>query len=154
MKDAKLLCEIIDAILNGISTTNKKRLDNLYKSKDRDFPEKNELDRRLSDAIDFLLDQPDLHNGALMKPHLVYSLLLAVMQVTGPTATLEDVLDGPAREVDTEGVSARLSELAEALEADAEDGEFREFVDASSSRTNVAAQRRVRMRRFCGALIG
>ena len=38
--------------------------------------------------------QTDLHNGALMKPYLVYSLLLAIIHVSGPVETLADVFDG------------------------------------------------------------
>ena len=154
MKDAKLLCEVVHAILNGITTTNKKALDDLYKSRDKEFPERAVIDRRLSDAVDFLLDQPDLHSGALMKPHLIYSLLLAIMQVVDPMGTLAEAFDGPATRINPQEASTRLSQLAEALEADGEDREFGDFVDASSSRTNVAAQRIVRVRRFCDALAG
>ena len=154
MKDAKLLCEVVHAILHGIVTTNKRHLDAVYKSRDKEFPEREEIDRRLSGAMDFLLDQTDLHNGALMKPYLVYSLLLAIVQVSGPVETLADVFDGDAHALDPQGASARLSQLAEALDAESDEDEFKEFVDASSSRTNVAKQRRMRMERFCRALIG
>ena len=154
MKDAKLLCEIIHGILHGIVTTSKKHLDALYKSKDKEFPEREDVDRRLAAAMDFLLDQTDLHNGALMKPYLVYSLLLAIVQVMDPVTTLADVFDGRAQQLDRQSASARLSQLAEALDADSDEDEFKEFVDASSSRTNVAKQRRVRTERFCKALIG
>ena len=153
MKDAKLLCEVIHAVLNGIVTTNKKQLDNLYRSRDKEFPERDDVERRLSEAMDIILEQPDIHHGALMKPHLVYSLLLAIIQVVRPVETLVDVFPGPPRRLDPQTTSARLSQLAEALEVDERDEEFGPFVDASSSRTNVAAQRKVRMQMICDALM-
>ena len=111
MKDAKLFCEIIHAILNGIATTSKRHLDELYRSRNDDFPEERDLDRRLSRAMDFLLDQPNLHNGALMKPHLVYSLVLATTQVTEPTATLAHVFDGAGRQIDRGNAATRLARI-------------------------------------------
>ncbi len=153
MKDAKLLCEVVHAILHGVVTTSRRHLDALYKSRDKEFPEREEIDRRLTGAMDFLLDQTDLHNGALMKPYLVYSLLLAIVQVAAPIETLTEVFDSGGRSLDSQGAAARLSQLADAIDADS-DEEFRDFIDASSSRTNVAKQRQVRMEHFCRALIG
>lgn len=154
MKDAKLLCEVVHAILHGIVTTNKRQLDALYESRDKAFPEGEEIERRLSAAMDFLLGQADLHNGALMKPYLVYSLLLAIVQVAGPIRTLADVFDGQGQALDPQIASTRLSQLADALDVGSNDKELRAFIDASSSRTNVAKQRKVRMERFCRALAG
>ena len=154
MKDAKLLCEVVHAVLNGITTTNKARLDALYRSRDDAFPEREDIARRLAAAIDFLLRQEDIHSSALMKPHLVYSLLLAAMQVASPMETLADVYGGPAARAEEQETAGRLGELAEALEAEDVDRDYRNFVDASSSRTNVAAQRTTRTRQFCIALVG
>lgn len=154
MKDAKLLCEVIHALLNGIKTTNRKHLDALYRSKDKEFPEREEIDRRLCSVVDFLLGQPDIHRSALMKPYLVYSLMLAVIQVMAPITTLVEAFSAQKFQLDRQGVSTRLSELADALEMDSKDEKFREFVRACSGRTNVAAQRQTRMVAFCKALTG
>ena len=154
MRDAKLLCEIIHAMLNGIVTTNKNHLDGLYRSRNDAFPEHVHVDRRLCGAMDFLLDQPDIHNGPLMKPHLVYSLILAAVQVAEPLAELASVFGGQGRPIDRRGASIHLGRLADALEQDGGEGELRRFVAASSSRTNVAGQRQVRTQYFCRALTG
>jgi hypothetical protein len=153
MVDAKLLTEISHAFLYGISTTSKRSLDDLYKGRDKEFPEEIEVERRLSIALDQLIAWRDIHNTALMKAHVVYSLILALMYVREPVTTLEKHFSSPRlEEFDESSVIANLTALAAALDNADDAGELSPFVEASSERTNVIDQRTTRFVWFCRAL--
>src|SRR5258708_7110687 len=53
MADAKLLCEIVHAIVNGITTTNASKLDSLYRKFDEEFESETELLEMLLCDFDF-----------------------------------------------------------------------------------------------------
>lgn len=153
MEDTKLYCEIIHALLFGISTTTKKRLDDLYKLKDKQFPEDSEIKGRISTAIDVILGLPDIHKSVLMKPYMLYSLILAITHLTRPVPALQDVYFSDGKyHLNNDIALANLTALAEAVESDGENPPFSEFVKASSSKTNVKAQRETRFIWFCKAL--
>jgi hypothetical protein len=157
MADQKLLTEVANAYFSGISTTNRRTLDILYKDHDRaaDFPEeeRDDLDRRMRGALGALFEWADLYETPLMKPHQVYSLLLALMHFQKPLDELEDLYDGAMEMSDDDAVLVNLSRLAEAVERGVDDaGRLKPFVRASSEKTNVGAQRAARFNWFCRAL--
>jgi len=78
MADTKLLTEICDALINGIRTTNKIILDNLYKSKNDRFPEQTEFDLWITDAVETIRRWTGIHNTSITKPYIIYSLILAM----------------------------------------------------------------------------
>lgn len=155
MADAKLFAEIIHALLGGVSTTNKKKLDALYRDHDEEFRQSPQIERRFRSAIELLLEFEDLHGGPLMKPHMIYSLLLATMHVLDPVDVLNPIRPvAEPIEIDRLCALPRLSALAEAARRENENaGEFREFVEASEARTNVKEQREIRIRWFVDALL-
>jgi len=153
MEDTKLYCEIVHALLSGISTTTKKKLDDLYKLKDKQFPEATEIKGRISAAIDVILGFPDTHKSVLMKPYMLYSLILAITHLTRPVPTLQGVYPSDGKYLlDNDVALTNLTALAEAAESNGETSLFSEFVKASSSKTNVKAQRENRFIWFCKAL--
>ena len=153
MADAKLLSEVIHAYVHGISTTDKRKLNRLYKDHDQDFPQEEELDRRIRTAFDVLLGLPSLRNTELTKPFHVYSLLLAVMHVQEPLQALVNI--APEGEpLDLDGAKRGVELLADAVEAGDEDGRFGPFVKASADKTNVGAQRETRFLWMVRALRG
>jgi uncharacterized protein DUF262 len=153
MADTKLLTEISHAFFDGITTTNKRKLDDLYRSRDEEFPEETELGNRIRKGFDQLADWDDLYGTALMKPYAVYALVLAIMHLQEAIPALDGVVDDADVQMQAEDeVVVNLSRLAEALEADDEEGPMREFVRASSERTNVESQREMRFRWFFRAL--
>lgn len=155
MADAKLLCEIVHAILNGITTTNATKLNSLYRMFDQEFAREKELKQRLSFAFDFLLECEEIHNSALLKPFSVYSLILAISHVTQPIDVLQ-----PEYEItenhdlsDRNRILQNLTLLSEVLEdADNAPEEMKAFVDSSTSKTNVAKERSTRFQWYCRAL--
>jgi Protein of unknown function DUF262 len=153
MADTKLFTELAHAYIYGIKTTNKGALDALYKSRDETFPEEKRLSTRLTYAFDTLIGWPALHKTSLMKPYLIYSLILAIMHVSSPIKILEDVHKSPGLpRLDNTAAITNLSTLAEALDTQDETGKFKTFVRASSERTNVADQRKTRFIWFCRAI--
>jgi hypothetical protein len=143
MQDQKLLTEITSAYFDGIKTTNKRTLDAVYRNHDKpeDFPneEQAELERRLRTALDELFGWHDLYDTPLMKPHQVYSLVLALMHMREPLTQLQGIYEGDDAQIaDEDVVLVNLTRLAELLEEDEElAGDLRQFVRASSEQTNV-----------------
>ena len=158
MQDQKLLTEIASAYFDGIKTTNKRTLDGVYAHHDKptEFPNDDQanLERRLRPALDQLCGWHDLYETPLMKPHQAYSLVLALMHMQEPLAKLQDLYPGAGLRIARENVVlVNLTRLAEVLEGAEElAGALRPFVQASSERTNVAAQRAARFKWFCRAL--
>jgi hypothetical protein len=146
MADSKLLAELVHAVVFGITTTKKPDLDALYRDNDAGFDQEETLRASLQGAFDQLLLWEPLHKSPLMKPHVVYALLLAVMHRAQPIASLTPVAPPSASPVDDDTALENLSVLAEALEASEEEtpARLRRFVAASSSATNVSSQRQTR----------
>jgi hypothetical protein len=153
MADTKLLTEICHALLYGIETTSKSKLDKLYKECDKTFPQEEEHGSRVSGALDQLLEWPAVHGGALMKPHIAYSLILAMIHMRHPVSSLQPVFNSPGlSEFNKELILGNLTQLAAALDNPDGFADYEEFVTACSSRTNVRAQRELRFTWLCKAL--
>ena len=160
MQDQKLLTEICAAYFLGITTTNKRTLNNVYRDHDKNdqFPEdeRSELNGRLRRGLDQLFAWDDLYGTPLMRPNQVYSLVLAIMHLESPVETLLSEFD--PQEAQTHGedvVLVNLTRLAEVLELGDEQlaDELRPFYRASAEKTNVKAQRITRFQWFCRALV-
>ena len=158
MADAKLIAEIVHAFFNGIQTTNRSKLDKLYKQYNGTFRDEEKLRKRISAAFDQLFAFEDLWNTSTFKPFMAYSLLLAIMHVQDPVPTLQDRyhLD-TAHEIRALAATANISALVDEFD-NRENNEgnrlFSDFVEASEKGTNVAEQRAIRFRYFCEALLG
>lgn len=153
MADTKLLAEVCDAFIHGITTTDKRILDKLYKVRDKEFLEEEEFGERLTTAIDELSEWTDILGSNLTKPYIFYSLLLAVTHLRKTVDSLSQEFPSPEiEEFDLNAVAANLSLLSEALENPDEAGEFGAFVKACTSKTNVRDQRKTRFQWLCRAL--
>jgi hypothetical protein len=64
MGDNKLLTELADSFLNGIRTTNKEILNTLYREKDDQFPEQDDLSGRILPAFNTFRHWEDLPTQA------------------------------------------------------------------------------------------
>jgi hypothetical protein len=156
MNDTKLLAEIIHALLHGITTTNKRSLDALYRSRDAEFPETDQIRAQLEGALDMLMGLHEIHNTRLMKPYAAYALVLAMVHAHHPVGQLaDDERPGGVGFQDRTQIVRNLSELLEALHAEDDErdaGPLTGFVRASSAMTNTAANRKTRFRWFYDAL--
>lgn len=144
MNDAKLLSEIVYALLNGISTTKSRELDKLYSDHDKQFDEADQFEANLTEAIDNILQWKPLHGGALMKPYHLYALILALTHRLHPVGSLLKEYQPTDTRIDLDVVLPNLSTLAEAAEDPETESRFNEFVQAGAEKTNVGEQRRKR----------
>jgi hypothetical protein len=118
MADTKLLAEICDALLNGVRTTNRRILDRLYREHDKTFAEEKLLERCLNEAFDLISSWDTIHGSNLIKPYIVYSLVIAVIQLQHPFSALaeEKIPKGSLRS--SKRIAANLSVLNDALNYD------------------------------------
>jgi len=153
MADAKLLTEICDALINGIKTTGKTSLDNLYKSRNDRFDERAEFDLWITDAIDTIRQWVGVHNTNLTKPYIMYSLILAIIHTTRivPALQFSFKRNAPVA-IETAHAEVNLTALSAALDYDEPPTEFAEFVKACSAKTNVKQQREIRFQWLCRAI--
>jgi hypothetical protein len=148
MADAKLLTELSHAYFNGIATTNKNKLDQVYKDNDKVFAQEKDLGTRLRKALDLLLAAPALQESPLLaRTHVFYSLVLATMHAQKILPTLETQIKPVPGKLKIARAIGNLEMLASALITKEDDDEpitssqFDEFVKASTDRTNVTEQR-------------
>lgn len=158
MQDQKLLTEICSAYFDGITTTSKTTLTRVYRDHDKveDFPQRNDLDGRIRDALDWLIASEDLFETPLAKPHQMYALILAVMHLQTPIDSLVGDFDPEDVSIADDDVAlVNLSRLAEVLEVEdvRHAGRLKPFYRASAEKTNVEKQRSTRFTWFCKALI-
>lgn len=153
MADAKLYSEIIRAVVHGIETTNKSKLNNIYKEFDENFEQENRFKAILIDAFDFILSMQEIHRTALMKHYTVYSLALAIMHTKHNIETLTPLHEGGLEMAERGQILVNLSQLSAALEyPDTAPQKLKSFINASVDRTNVKNQRETRFIWFCDAL--
>jgi hypothetical protein len=153
MADMKLLTEICHALRDGIETTKRKDLDKLYENGDEAFPEEGEFGRRLREAFEQVVEWPQIHRTPLMRPHVVYALILAVTHCRRKVDSLEPVYSSPrTKDFADDLVQVNLASLSEALEDPENAGKLRPFVDSCSGKTNVREQRQQRFIWLCKAL--
>jgi hypothetical protein len=155
MADNKLLTELADSFLNGIRTTNKEILNALYRDKDDQFPEQDELSGRILPAFNTFRQMEPIHHTELVKPHMAYSLTQAIAHVTKPVRKFETLfrLQRP-KALDWRLAMPRLTALAQAVERAEDTGKYGKFVKASGEKTNVKSNRETRFKTFCEALVG
>lgn len=159
MADASLFSEIIYALMEGIESSSKAKLDKLYADHDDSF-DSTFLMTLLSQALDRIMDWPDIFNGPLMKSYNFYCLILAICHVySGPLESLDGLYSvQPALFTDKNTALVNLTKLAEAVEGQnissiARPG-LAPFVYACSGATNQRERRLVRFQYFCRALVG
>lgn len=152
MQDMKLLAEVSHALLDGISTTDKRALDNLYRDYDGAFPETEDFRRRIEAAVRFVDSLGAIHNTSLMKPYSMYALILAVIHAKKATPCLVSVADGGQGLAKVSVCEQRLSILAAAIDDERYPKKLEKFVKASEKGTNVKAARITRFKHCLDAV--
>ena len=154
MADASLFTEITLAVLSGITSASEAKLDGLYLSRDKEFPEQAQIERRFEQALSVLFAWTQIHGSPLMKSYNFYTCLLALTHAQAPVAALQDLvlLREPVR-LDPEFALANLGALAAALTDEEPDPSLGPFVAACAKATNRLEPRRERFRWFSRALL-
>jgi len=146
MADLKLLTEVVHAYFNGVTTTNRKALDGIYKRFDKEYADQRRIEDQLSKTIEVIASLEAIHHGQLAKPHMIYSLILAIWHKTYGVPSLDaNIPRPPAHTINLGLAQEKLTELAAALE-EPEPDRFADFVSASLEKTNVKAQRESRIK--------
>lgn len=154
MQDVKLLTECAHALAYGVKTTNKNSLNQIYERYDGAFPQRSDYEVAFDYALEKLQALPTIAEGNLAKPHIVYSLLVALLSHRMDIPDLENEYD-EGEDIDPDVVQQNFVALSDAMELDdddLEDSPYAEFVSASSARTNVKDQRETRIKWMMRAL--
>jgi hypothetical protein len=155
MLDAKLITEIVHARFYGITTTNARTLDSLYKSRDVTFDGAAHIEDELMQAMAKISEWPEIHDGPLAKPYQIYALALALIHVRNRIEAVDAIFTSPQLDnIDQAVALPALSLLSSAVEQDDTGGDYGAFVEASTSKTNVRKQREIRFYWLCRALVG
>ena len=153
MGDNKLLTELCDSLLNGIRTTNKKILDDLYRTLDEKFTEKDEFYSRMTHAFTLIRQLESIHDTALMKPYMIYSLVQAITHCTKPVQKLNPLFKSPkTKMLAVDFIVPNLTILAQAADQEEPEGKYSNFIKASTEKTNTRENRGTRFKWFCRAL--
>ena len=152
MADRKLLAEIVHAMLNGVTTTDARALDSMYRQYEHvEIPDS--VPVAIDSAFDRILGWNGIHDAQLLdKGYIVYSLALAIVAVDSNWSTLEEAIDQASGKSIHHNAELNLAELSDALRSESESEYFAEFIEASSEKTNTKAQRETRIRWIANAL--
>jgi hypothetical protein len=152
MQDLKLYTEIVHAIMYGVSTTNKEKLDKIYRDNDKSFDQEGFVKERIEPALGLVGKLDFLEDTNLSKPYQVYSLALAFVRViserVNPAERIEELFN-------MDRLEGKLTEMSAELDSPIEEIRNplrREFVEASTERTNVKEQRERRIEALCNAI--
>ena len=155
MQDGSLLTELCVAFTLGIKTASKKILDDFYKNRDEQFPEREALETQLQSGFDLLTSLEDIHRGPLMEPRQFYTLVLAASHMQRAVPLLNPVYEFPADfSFSKDAALSSLGSIALALQNDESSPGLAEFMSASSSATNTERNRSTRFLYYCRALTG
>jgi hypothetical protein len=153
MNDTTLIAEIWHSLENGILTTKASDLEQLYRLHDVDPFDHKPRGGYLGDAFDTLQNWRDLYETSLCRPYMIYGLVLAIIHMKHNVSSLRSVFASPKiAKLDQKRTLRNLTTLASAFDAKDDTGQYRTFVSASTEKTNVESQRKVRFRWFCRAL--
>ena len=154
MADSKLLSEIMHALLNGVTTTTKIKLDALYAANNKGaaVEEEDALRSAIEAAFDLVLRLTDIRGTALMRMNVFYALLLAAVEVSTEWDSLAYLRPADWVPNVSPSASANLLKLAAALEDPESYPDLRDFTDAAAEKTNVKDQREMRVRWLIRAL--
>lgn len=157
MGDAEFFADLALAVQDGIVSTSPKKLRDLYKAYDDEFPPDSGIQEKIGAAFESLIDNLSAIQGTYAtKPHVFHSLLCAMIhnKFGLPGAEQETGLQ-PIGEFFSNRVAAVTSILTiAAAHEEKELGDFAEYVKAASEGGNRAAQRAIRVKWMCRALRG
>jgi hypothetical protein len=124
-------------------------LDRIYRKYDVKFDDKTLFSQLFDNAFNFICGLEFLSDTSLAKPHIIYSLALAVIHTLRPLPNLAPVAGISVDRLNRRQLELQLSEMAEALELDQSEvpnSPYKDFVGAASERTNVKSQREIRVK--------
>lgn len=150
----QLMAEIIDAMLNGITTPTAKSLRTVYQDNERQFSSVPDFTRRLDKARACLGRWEQIRRMKLRKHYQIFALMLAVIHAETDLATLRSDLGARKAMRTDDHVLKALEPLDRAVRSKSTMGRYAPFWAATHEKTNVRANRLKRCKYFYAALTG
>lgn len=155
--DQQLMAELVDAMLNGISTPTAKSLRDVYQRHERQFSSARNFQGRLERAraqIDVWAGAGLRRNRLMRKHYHLFSLVMALIHTQGDLAALRRDLGRPKQLLPDNEILSALQKLEEAAKNKVESGRYAPFWGATREKTNVRQNRLTRCIYFYRALSG
>lgn len=155
MEDSRFIADICVGMRLGIISASEKKIDEIYRDFDQNFPEENIYASSLELAFNEVIRFRDYLGDELLKKYQLYCLMLAFIHVNMPIPALQSVFHSDGLGVQDEArVAERLSRIAEALASGGDGGDagLVEYLANSSKTTDRKIQRESRFRLLCEAL--
>lgn len=160
MADADLLTELAQVLLVGIVNREPKALRKLYSDHDTNFPKRQEIHRRVADTLDFIRDHmPAVGDSGLLVSHQFYCLFAALVfnkfgNVPNSIFERSGLNSESSFAKHPDQAQVKVLELLSAYDRDDRNGQYKDFVEASSATTHRVKQREIKALWFLRALQG
>lgn len=157
MLDADLITECCQLKVDGIQNRSAKKLDNLYKRFDYEFPIKQELEENIVTSFDFIKDNlGQVFDECNVQSYLFYSLMGALLfnryGIPDSKGDLEELEANKKFANDLNSTTESLIRMFTEVEDKVEDGDFSDFVKASIATTHSYKNRLTRIKELIGVL--
>lgn len=158
MSDADLMTELCQVLIDGVQARSSKKLDEIYKNNDKNFSNKNVLEQRLRNTLDFIkVDLNRICTSGVLKSYSFYSLFSAlIFNRYGIVNIDSNDLDGTDTIgeyiIDLDKAIQNVMELSMAVDMEDDTGYFGEFVKASTATTHSYNNRLIRLKWLSKAL--
>jgi len=157
MMDADLITELIQILVAGVTGRSSKALDNLYKSNDKIFANKDVISSQTESILNFIKDNlTEIGNSGYLTGYMLYSLFaaLAINKYNVPRNNdyFDDLPTIGKFTPDSVLASQKILEMFSSIDRKDINGEFGEFVYACSKTTDSLKQRQIRVKWLAKAL--
>ncbi|KXY70691.1 MULTISPECIES: DUF262 domain-containing protein [Bacillus] len=158
MQDADLFTELSQVVIKGVFSRSAANLEKLYKIYDYDFEDRQRIEDKITNTINFIKDNfEQVNSSGIMTNYLFYSLFSALIYNKFGIENIQpDVVDDlePINDycIDINLAIQNIMELFRAIDEKDDTGRYREFVKASSSTTHSLNNRIIRLKWFVLAL--
>lgn len=152
MQDADLMTELCQVIMQGIIQRSSKKLNDLYKDNDKAFEDRNDVEMKLKETMNFIkVELNPVCNARALKSYSFYSLFSAlIFNKWGNTGIKDEDVEGmkPAGEytLDVDRSVQNIMELFSSLDRREVHGRFGEYVAANLAATNNRNTRITRLK--------
>lgn len=158
MMDAELITELCQVIIDGIKTRRSAVLGKLYKDNDGSFANKNEVEFKLTETLDFIkVELNQVLESEVLSSYSFYSLFTALLynHYGIPNISLSDMSGIDSIGVYTFDVNQSIQNILELFNATEQkngNSKYFSFVKASAGATTSDVNRRIRLNWLVKAL--
>lgn len=158
MADADLLTELVQILVSGVVSRSKNSLDKLYQKFDASFPNKNTVETKTKAILNYIKnDLIQVANSGYLSGYMLYSLFAALaINKYGEIQTSDNYFDDlniiNQFSTDSALASQKILEMFSAIDRNETEGQYGEFVKASTSTTHSIKNRQIRAKWLALAL--